>query len=127
LTGRQIARNLRKSKRKWGTESLYNEGFYCVLGIKAAEKGVTPAVLEWFDDNNNDTLAFRDEVVSVPDYSVFNELETLTRLNDKADSKQDLIDELETAYRDVEFAVEAFVKYLKSVQKKRLHLKKETE
>lgn len=115
MTGKQIAANLRKSRRKWGKRSFYNPDFqtYCVLGIKAAEKGVSVKVLRWNEDGD-DTVSYDD----------FNELSELVSMNDSSNTKEQLISRLEsTDYAKVRFDVEGFVRHLKTAQRKRLHLR----
>ena len=107
MTGKQIAANLRRSRRSWGTTVLHNRlrRTYCVLGVKAAEKGVSNLTLEWFD------------LYDAQEYDNF-ELETLTDMNDRAESKNALISELEQDYANTRFGVERFVAYLLKMQKK---------
>jgi hypothetical protein len=108
MTGKQIAENLKGSKRKWGTGSLFAGGFYCVLGIKALEAGVRNTTLQEYDNSND-----------VKDYASFWALGHLVGMNDKAKSKKDLITKL-LEKRNVRknFAVEKFVAYLKGLEKK---------
>ena len=107
MTGKQIAANLRLSRRSWGTTVLHNRlrRTYCVLGVKAAEKGVSNLTLEWFD------------LYDAQEYDNF-ELETLTDMNDGAESKNALISELEQDYANTRFGIERFVAYLLKMQKK---------
>ena len=76
-----------------------------MLGVKAAEKGVSNLTLEWFD------------LYDAQEYDNF-ELETLTDMNDGAESKNALISELEQDYANTRFGVERFVAYLLKMQKK---------
>ena len=107
MTGKQIAANLRRSRRSWGTRRLHSQlrETYCVLGVKAAEKGVSNLTLEWFD------------LYDAQEYDNF-ELETLTDMNDGAESKNALISELEQDYANTRFGIERFVAYLLKMQKK---------
>lgn len=118
MTGKQIAKNLRGSRRKWGIRALFDAGekTYCVLGIKAVEKGVSNDVLQWFEGEAE--LSFAD----------FAGLEDLTIINDGAESKRKLISQLESpSFAKTRYDVEGFVKYLKEeeAQRKKRHLEKE--
>ena len=108
MTGKQIAANLRRSRRSWGTRRLHSQlrETYCVLGVKAAEKGVSNLTLEWFELDDN-----------AKEYADFG-VETLLDINDGAESKNALISELEQEYPDIQFGVERFVAYLLKMQKK---------
>lgn len=97
MKGKDIAANLKKSRRKWGIRRLYNskEKTYCVIGIKLAEAGVPlPALgMEKFD------------------YNIGNgNLETLISLNDASASKAELVEKLESpTYRNMDFPIEKAV------------------
>src|SRR5437660_5743721 len=97
MTGKQIAANLRKSRRRWGRKHLFRNKAYCVLGLKAIEAGVPKEAL----------LKFRG---CYPD-----SLTDLIALNDGSTSKRDLISVLESGgYAEHNWPVENFIKQLKS-------------
>jgi len=105
MTGKQVAKNLRGSRRKWGQSALYDHGAMCVLGLKAFEAGVPTKALKAYDNSY--------------DKELYGEVEDLYALNDNADSKADLIATLESPdYAKTQFDVEGFIKRLKAWWKK---------
>jgi len=96
----EIAENLKRSRKRWGVESLYDadNGTYCVLGIKASERGVKKRTLLLVDTDNVNMKRWRG-------------LDDLIGINDGCDYKRELIDGLERIPNRV-FNVEGFVDYL---------------
>lgn len=117
MTGKQIAANLRGSRRKWTSGQLFDggDGAFCVLGIKAAEAGVKPEFMEALSAGIYENP--RGDEVEIP-YGRFQGVKSLYHLNDDASSKRELIKTLETEYGDNHFEVEGFVAKLLQLQEK---------
>ena len=100
MKAKEIAENLRKSRRPWIKGRLYRPGKgYCVLGIKAVEHGVSRSLLG--------SLNLDVDYGGVDD---------LFMLNDNCSSKQELIGRLLEEPNRV-FPVERFIKRLLALQK----------
>jgi hypothetical protein len=102
MTGKQIANILRKTRRKWGTGAYYNPHTdkYCVLGILASLQGV----------NESDLYTLHYE--NMP--RCMEKLTTLTWLNDRVDSKAELIKFLEEFHSTTDWPISKFVKWCKT-------------
>ena len=104
MTGKQIAANLRKSRRRWGRLHLFQDGRYCVLGLKARESGIPNGILVTFCNSDD----------PYPKYII-----PLLNLNDACRSKQGLISLLNNEHHAKHvYPVERFIKFLKANAKK---------
>ena len=120
MTGKEIAANLRGTTLEWGHHFLHRKTMlgvdqYCVLGIKAHEHGIPNEVLEAVDMEGN--IVEDNSVVQKPyhdSYEIRTRLSMLYNLNDRSDSKESLIRQLESGYAEYNFPVEEFIEYLKT-------------
>lgn len=124
MLGKDIAKNLRESKRSWGrlqlcsiSKSLTKNGkpkkiySYCVLGLKAREAGVSSEFLVVASDYS---VLYREAAQGDLDYLM--QLQRVYDLNDKASSKEQLIERFDLC-GDLDYPIERFVKYLKTLEK----------
>jgi hypothetical protein len=122
MTGKEIAANLRGTTLKWGRTYLHHinprgEDQYCVLGIKAHERGISDETLHAID--HEPVVGADGEKFPYKPYhsdgKVRAALSELYNLNDQSESKEELIRKLEYPYNaDRNFPVEEFIEYLKT-------------
>lgn len=124
MLGKDIAKNLKESKRGWGrlqlcsiSKSLTKNGkpkkvySYCVLGLKAREAGVSSEFLVIASDYS---VLYREAAQGDSDYLSL--LQRVYDLNDKATTKEELIQRFDVC-GEVDYPIEHFIKYLKTLEK----------
>lgn len=124
MLGKDIAKNLRESKREWGRQKLCSVFLgltrsgkqkkvysYCVLGLKAREAGVSSEFLVIASDYS---VLYREAAQGDSDYLSL--LQRVYDLNDKASSKEQLIERFDLC-GDLDYPIERFIKYLKTLEK----------
>jgi hypothetical protein len=133
MTGQEIANNLKNSKELWGRGSLmhrrkwiYKEikfgkverekvalkkPFFCVLGLKAYEAGVTLEELDWVTNlRKPSTRSIYDSVPGI--YAVY-------KINDECSTKEQVIKAFESPENaNEDFPVEKFIENIKDIIKK---------
>jgi hypothetical protein len=103
MTGKEIAKVLRKTRKKWGRKRLYNpeHNTYCVLGVLASRRGASKRVLaaldQRWDINFDDSLGLHD----------------LIDLNDTSAFKEQVISALETKFKDKRWPIGRFMKEIR--------------
>lgn len=124
MLGKDIAKNLRESKREWGRQKLCSVFLgltrsgkskkiysYCVLGLKAREAGVSSEFLVVASDYS---ALYREAAEGDLDYLM--QLQRVYGLNDKAITKEELIQRFDIC-GNLDYPIERFIKYLKTLEK----------
>lgn len=112
MLGKDVAKNLRESKLAWTRHYYCFNDRYCVIGLKMHEAGIPDDFWDQ-EEKNQSGISFIVRMRStIPDFDPI-KLQVLQSLNDRAQSKEELINRLEHYnYAEMDFPLEALAELL---------------